>query len=189
MAERALTVAEFLARPEVDPPEEYVDGAVVQKPPLAERERWLRSDLATLLFGWARASRQGAVAAGVRCVLAGNVFVPDVVYLTPGRVAVDEPDAGAALALPPDLAVEICPAAVDPAWVAAKVAGYLAHGVRLAWLVDAGAEAVTVFAPGREPTTLGRGQVREAPYLLPEFYVQLDDLFDVLHEDERETTG
>ena len=56
MGDSRPAVEAFLARPETDPPEEYVDGVVIRKPALAERERWLRSDLATLLFGWARAS-------------------------------------------------------------------------------------------------------------------------------------
>lgn len=184
MAETRLTLAAFLARPETDPPEEYVDGMVVQKPPLAERERWLRSDLATLLFGWARASHQGAAAQGVRCVLGEDVYVPDVVYVAPERLRGRQPVQGA-LDEPPDLAVEVCPAAVDPAWVAAKVARYLTGGVRLAWLVDPAEETVTVSTPRREPVALGRGMVLEGGDVLPGFYVHLDDLFDTLLEEER----
>jgi Uma2 family endonuclease len=160
---------------------------VLQKPPLAERERWLRSDLATLLFGWARASRQGAVAEGVRCIVAGSVYVPDIVYLTPPRLAAREGAPGAALAVPPDLAVEICPAAIDPAWAAHRVALYVASGTPLAWLVDAGQESLTVYAATREPRTLVRGEILEAEDVLPGFYVHLDDLFETLLGDERES--
>ncbi|HLH23919.1 MAG TPA: Uma2 family endonuclease [Chloroflexota bacterium] len=187
MAQTGVSLAEFLARPETDPPEEYVDGAVVRKPPLAERERWLRSDLATLLFGWARASHQGAAALAVRCVLGGDVYVPDVEYIAPGRLPASE-TAGGALSQPPDLAVEICPATVDPAWVAAKVARYLACGVRCAWLVDPAEETVAVYGPGAAPVTLGRGEVLEGGALLPGFYVHLDDLFDTLQEEPRESS-
>src|SRR4051794_3996822 len=105
MAEARLTLAEFLARPATDPPEELVGGVVARKPALAEREQWLRSDLATLLFGWARASRQGAAALAIRCALGPDVCVPDVAYVGPGRLASFGPSGGL-LTEPPDLAVE-----------------------------------------------------------------------------------
>ncbi|HZR98819.1 MAG TPA: Uma2 family endonuclease [Chloroflexota bacterium] len=187
MTETRLSLAAFLARPESDPPEEYVNGVVVRKPPLAEPERWLRSDLATLLFGWARASHQGAAAQAVRCVLGGDVYVPDVVYVTPERLRVREPTSGA-LVEPPDLAVEICPAAVDPAWVEQKIARYVARGVRLAWLVDPAEESVRVSGADRAPVTLGRGVVLEGGEVLPGFYVHLDDLFDTLLEEARQSS-
>lgn len=182
-----MTREEFLARPPSDPPEELVDGAVVVRAPLAEPERWLRSDLATLLFGWARASHQGAVAMGARCLLGPDVYVPDVSYLAPGRQTAARGASEGALAEPPDLIVEVCPATVDPAGVRERVARYLACGVREAWLVDTGEESVTVFAAARAPITLGRGAVLESGDLLPGFYVHLDDLFDTLLEEARES--
>jgi Uma2 family endonuclease len=184
----SLTLDEFLARPLGDPPEEYRDGTAVPKPALAAPERWLRSDLATLLFGWARASQQGAVAATTPCAFAGAVYVPDVVYFVPGRLDALATAAGSAIRLPPDLAVDVCPSAVDPAWFAARANELLAGGVRQAWVVDAGAETVTVFAAGAEPRVLGRDAVLEAPALLPSFYVHLDDLFEVLAEEAAEAS-
>ncbi len=185
MAQTDPALAAFLARPVTDPPEEFVAGVVRQKPALAECERWLRNDLATLLFGWARASHQGAAALAIRWIDGADVHVPDAVYVTPGRLAAHA--ASAALDQPPDLAVEICPATVDPAWVADKLTGYLAHGVRLTWLVDVAEETVTVQAAGEEAVTLGRGAILEGGDLLPGFYVHLDDLFDTLLEAESES--
>jgi Uma2 family endonuclease len=139
-----------------------------------------------LLFGWARASHQGAVAVGARCILGSDVCVPDVSYLAPGRQDVAR-GGGSALVEPPDLVVEVCPATVDPAWVRERLARYLARGVRQAWLVDTGDETVTVFGAEREPVTLGRGAVLEGGDLLPGFYVHLDDLFDTLLEEAHES--
>src|SRR6476469_3811569 len=102
MTDTGLTLEGFLARPHIEPPEEYLGGAVIVKPALSEPERWLRSDLATLLFGWARASHQGATALALRCVLDSNVYVPDVVYVVPERLSALVPPAGA-LTAPPDL--------------------------------------------------------------------------------------
>jgi Uma2 family endonuclease len=186
MAEARLTLAEFLARPATDPAEEFVGGIVVPKPALAEREQWLRSDLATLLFGWARASREGAAALSVRCALGPDVYVPDVAYVAPGRLANLSPSAGM-LTVPPDLAIEICPASIDPAWFARRLDRYLAHGVRLGWLVDAAEQTVTVSEPAQQPVTLGRGSVLEGSDVLPGFYVHLDDLFDTLAEEAYES--
>ncbi len=180
------SLAAFLARPAADPPEELRDGVVVRRPALAAPERWLRSDLATLLYGWARAAGQGAVATAWACVCGEAVLVPDVVYFAPGRAPERAPDAGATVALP-DLAVEVCGTAVDPAWHAAHVAAYLAAGVRLAWLVDAAERTVTVFGPQAEPVTLDRDAVLEAPAVLPGFFVHLADLFAALDESERES--
>ena len=182
-----LALETFLARPERDPPEEYRDGGIVAKPALATEERWLRSDLATLLFGWARASGQGAVAATTRCAFRGAVYVPDVAYFAPERRPTGVAAATAAIILAPDLVADVCPAAVDPAWYAERAAELLARGVRQVWVVDGAAETVTVFAPGAGPVTATRDDVLEAPDLLPGFYVHLDDLFETLAEEERES--
>jgi Uma2 family endonuclease len=187
MADTGLTLAAFLARPPTDPPEEYVAGAVRTKPALSEPERWLRSDLATLLFGWARASHQGAAALAPRCVLGADVYVPDAAYLLPARLGALDPRGGA-LTVPPDLVIEICPATVDPAWFVARVTRYEAHGVGVVWLVDTGEETLTVHSKGAAPLTLARGAVLEGGDLLPGFYVHLDDLFDTLLEEGREST-
>ena len=177
------TLAEFLTWPETDPPSEYLDGVVIQRPALLGRERWLRSDLATLLFGWARVSHQGAVATEVRCTFGGRSYVPDVVYFAPERLPRGQPKA-AGIELAPDFAAEICPSAVDPAWVAEKLAHYVAHGVRLAWLVDPAEETVTVYRPASPPTPLRRGAVLEGGDVLPRFHLVVDDLFDILEEEE-----
>ena len=186
MAEARPTLAEFLTWPETDPPCEYLDGAVVQKPPLQARERWLRSDLATLLYGWARASRQGAVASEMRCTFGGRSYVPDVVYFSPERLAAGQPAADQLGRGAPDFAIEVCPDAVDPAWVGEKLAHYVANGVRLAWLVDPTQETVTVYRPASAPTPLGRGALLEDEDVLPRFYLHVDDLFDVLLEEEEQ---
>ncbi len=183
MAGSELTLEGFLALPERDPPLEYIDGRVIEKPLLVGRESWLRADLAALLYGWARASRQGAAASGVRCTLGGNSYVPDVVYFAPERVPVTGTSAGA-----PDFALEVCPSAVDPGWVAAKAAHYVANGVRVAWLVDPTEETVTVFRPESAPAVLGRGALLEAEDVLPRFYLHVDDLFDVLLEEDEDHT-
>ena len=175
----APTLAEFLTRPESDPPTEYVDGRIVEKPPLMGTELWLRADLTALLYGWARAANQGAVAALTRCTFGGASFVPDLIYLAPERRA--EP--ASTLTLAPDFAVEVCPSSVDPAWVGHKLEHYVAHGVRLAWLVDPAERTVTVYQSGQEPTTLHGGDMLDGGEVLPRFFLFLDDLFEVLDEE------
>jgi Uma2 family endonuclease len=173
----SMTLAEFLARPETEPPLEYIEGAVVEKPPLRGHALWLRADLATLLYGWARASRQGAVASGVRCTLGERSYVLDIAYFSPARLVAGQPQGA------PDLAIEICPEDVDPAWVEAKLLHCVAHGVRLAWLIDPLDTTVTVYRPGCAPVRQGRGDRLEADDILPGFYLYVDDLFAVLEED------
>jgi Uma2 family endonuclease len=182
-----LTLQAFLARPEGDPPEEYRAGEIVPKPALAPQERWLGADLGTLLFGWARASGQGAVAAATRCVIGGAVYVPDVAYFTPDHRPIGATGPTPAIVRAPDLVADVCPGSVDPAWYAERAAELLDRGVRQVWVLDAAAETVTVFALGAEPTTLARDDLLEAPDLLPGFYVHLDDLFETLAEEERES--
>jgi Uma2 family endonuclease len=176
-----VTLEEFLAAPETEPRREYVAGQVVERPALAERERWLRADLATLLYGWARAMGRGAVATEVRCTFGGGSYVPDIVYFAerPAEAA-GGPVAG--LHTAPDFVVEICPAAVDPAWFAPRMAAYVAHAVRLAWLIDPGEQVVTVYAPGAAPRLVTAGEMLEGGAVLPGFYLYVDDLFAVLEE-------
>ncbi len=177
----APSLAEFLTWPESEPPSEYVGGRVVEKPALAGRELWLRADLTALLYGWARASHLGAVAALVRCTFGGGSYVPDVVYYAPER---RPEEAAGSLAAPPDLVVEVCPSTVDPAWVGQKLAREVADGVRLAWLIDPAERTATVYQPGAPPRLLRGGEMLDGGEVLPRFYLFLDDLFDVLDEEE-----
>jgi Uma2 family endonuclease len=176
------SLAEFLTWPESDPPSEYLDGRVVEKPPPVGPELWLRADLAALLYGWARASHLGAVASLVRCTFGGASLVPDLVYFSPERLPAG-PAEGIGITVAPDLAVEICPSTVDPAWVGQKLAHGVAHGVRLAWLVDPAERSATVYRPGAPPITLRSGGMLDGGEVLPRFFLFLDDLFEVLDEE------
>jgi len=177
-----VTLEEFLAQPETTPPREYVAGQVVERPALAERERWLRADLATLLYGWARTTGRGAVATEVRCTFGGGSYVPDVVYFA--ERPAEGAGSAAGLVATPDFVAEICPAAVDPAWFAARMAEYVAHAVRLAWLIDPAEQVVTVYAPGEGPQRVTAGGMLDGGAVLPGFFLYVDDLFAVLEEEE-----
>jgi Uma2 family endonuclease len=177
------TLAEFLACPESDPPSEFVDGRVVERPPPTGPELWLRADLTALLYGWARASHLGAVAAVVRCTFGGNSYLPDLVYYAPEHRPAGSADAVGALTTPPDFVAEICPSSVDLAWVGHKLARMVADGVRLAWLIDPAERTATVYRPGQAPLALRSGGMLDGADVLPRFYVFLDDLFEVLDEE------
>ena len=78
----------------------------------------------------------------------------------------------------PDLVVEVVSCWDAPAHLDAKVAFYLASGVRLVWVADPPGELVTVHAAGAQPRVLQAGDVLDGGDVLPGFAVPIADLFD-----------
>lgn len=112
-----------------------------------------------------------------------TVRAPDVAFVAAGRL----PAAGVSwrgfLELAPDLAVEIRSPSDRTRGSRAKVAEYLAAGVRAVWTVDPPRRSVTVHAPGAAPRVLAEGDVLEGGDVVPGFRCTVAELFEGLARD------
>ncbi len=79
----------------------------------------------------------------------------------------------------PDLAVEVLSPSNSPAEIHAKVADYLAAGTRLVWVVDPETKTVAVYRDLLTPRTLEAIDTLAGEEILPDFRVEVADLFEV----------
>jgi Uma2 family endonuclease len=79
--------------------------------------------------------------------------------------------------IPPDLVVEVTSPSDRPAQVDAKIAEWLAFGVRAVWQVDPDRRTVAVHRTGQSPVTLGTNGELDGGDILPGFRCRVADIF------------
>ena len=160
---------------------ELVDGVLVEKA-MGFRESLLAGALIEALRSFVRRHNLGLVTApdGMMRLAAGLVRVPDVAFISWGRLPERRVPAMPILDLAPDLAVEMLSAGNTAGEMARKRREYFAAGVRLVWLVDPEARTVAVYTDPRSSTLLRHGDMLSGGAVLPGFSLSLKELFDEL---------
>lgn len=165
----ALTLDEFLLLPETEPGSEFIDGEVVQKT-MPTWDHGLIQRLLSFVFTlYLRAQPAGDAGSEIRCIFGppgrARTYIPDYVFVIRERLqAGGEPFRGA-----PDLAVEILSPDDRMPRVMRKLRFYLAHGVRLVWLLDPERRTVTVFHPSGAVAVLTDEDMLDGGDVLPGF--------------------
>ncbi|OLE71345.1 MAG: hypothetical protein AUI36_02725 [Cyanobacteria bacterium 13_1_40CM_2_61_4] len=182
--EKGLTLEQFLRLPEKKPALEYDDGVVTQKVSPRFRHARLQGELTTLInqFGWQR--KLALALPELRTTYDRRSTVPDVaVYVwdrigrTPDGQYVDE------YFTPPDLAIEIASPDQSATSLVGKCMWYVAHGVRVALLVDPDDLTVLLFRPNAVPQPLRGDDAIDVADVLPGFELRAAELFAVLKAD------
>lgn len=181
-----LTLEEFLALPEEKPALEFIDGLVTQKPMPGGHHSALRTDFMMRIGEFARPRRLAMVFPEVTCVYDGAATVPDISVCRWERIPVDARGRIADEYLDvPDLAIEITTPERGVEAAAHRCEWYLAHGIRIAVLVDAQGESVRIFRPGQPPQTLHNQDRIDLDEVLPGFELTVADLFQALYFGKR----
>lgn len=164
-----LTLAEFLALPETEPASELIDGEVRQKPMPTWDRGVIQRLLSFVLTLYLQSHPIGEAGSEVRCIVgpAGGErpLVPDFIFVRADRLRRGEQHFHGA----PDLAVEILSPDDRMTVVMEKVRFYLAHGVRLVWLIDPDRRTVTVMAPPGTTRILTEDEMLDGGDVLPGF--------------------
>jgi Uma2 family endonuclease len=177
--EPRVSVEEFTRIPDDEHRYELVEGRVIRMSPPGSRHAVLTTRLAVLLFQHVEPRSLGAVMTSGGFWLAADpdtVREPDVAFVRQERI----PDAGVPQSFwpgAPDLAVEIVSPGDRSAEINAKVRDYLAHGVRLVWIVDPGRKAVTAHRPGSRPVVFRADDVLDAGDVIPGFRCSVRQIF------------
>lgn len=188
IAQRRMTLEEFLKLPEEKPALEFVDGAVTQKvSPNAPHGR-LQAKFAVLLDRSATPGRRAMVFTETRTSFrypsGARSLVPDIsVYLwdrvprTPrGRVAND-------LYVVPDIAIEIVSPGQTVKSQVEQCRWFIEQGASIGLVVNPRTDTITQLRPGTEPRLL-RGADRIDPNpVLPGFELTVQELFEALDLD------
>ena len=178
-----MTLDEFLALPETEPPSEFACGRIVEKPMPTWFHSRLAARLAALFEIYFMANDEGYVNVELRHASREErrAYVPDVSiarWERAPRTASQRREG--AIEQTPDVAIEIASPDDRPARIADKLAFYLRAGVPLVWIVDPDERTLTAYTPGRPPTVFGEADTADAAPVLSAFRLPLHDLFSVL---------
>lgn len=89
-ATKTITLSEFLAASETQPPSEYIGGRIIQKLMPQGKHSKLQGKLITAIKEVVEASHIALALPELRCTFGGRSIVPDVVMFTWERILLDE---------------------------------------------------------------------------------------------------
>jgi Uma2 family endonuclease len=182
-----LTVDEFLALPETEPPSELIGGEVVQKMAPTWNHGLLVARLIYLLETYAQGTKEADIVTEARHAARAEqtVYLPDINVTLRERLPRDlAVFSRGAMEVPPDLAIEVLSPDDRPGRVLERIEFYLRIGVRLVWIVDPDRETVTVCRPAEAPSIHRAPETIDALPVLGDFRLDLAGLFAVLHPSE-----
>jgi Uma2 family endonuclease len=158
---------------------ELVDGALVEKA-MGFRESALAMLLGQFLGIFVRARNLGLVTgeSGMMRLFQGLIRIPDVAFVSWGRVPGGRMPTQPVPHLAPDLAVEVLSEGNTPAEMLRKRREYFEAGVRLVWVVAPDARTVAVYtAPEQPSAVLREHETLTGGDVLPGFTLGLRELF------------
>lgn len=174
-----MTLKEFLALPETEPASEFACGEVFQKPMPTQKHSLMQTFLAMLITQFVLPTGLGRALTEWRCIFGPpgeeRTFVPDITYVARERLTEEDYLLG-----PPDIAIEILSPGQHAGRFADKILFYIAHGVKLVWVLDPIERTVRVHAPGAETRLLTADDTLDGGAVLPGFTIKLADLFAYL---------
>jgi Uma2 family endonuclease len=176
--ERALSLEEFLKRPETEPASEYVDGEVARKVSPKGKHSRLQGTIVQRINDFSEPTRLGLALPELRCTFAGRSLVFDVAFFQWRRIGFEPsgevPDD---FFLAPDLAVEIVSPGQRATDVGRKLSWCVKHGVTLGWLIQPRRRQVRVYRSGRACEILSARQMLRTGDVLPGYSCSVDELF------------
>ena len=158
---------------------ELIDGILVEKA-VGYLESVIAGDLLTDINIYSRRRKLGVVSgeAGMMRILANQIRLPDVAFVTHERLAAT-PDARRPVpSMAPDLAVEVLSDTNTKKEMAQKLRDYFAGGTRLVWYVDPPTRTVAVYHKAGEPSqVLTETDALDGEDVLPGFSLPVADVF------------
>ena len=184
-AKTRVSLIEFLAIPETEPPSELIDGEVVQKMAPSWSHSRLSIRLARVLDEYLEKSHEGEAHIELRHIWPAEerVYLPDINVTLRGRIPV-ELRRTRPIPIQPDFAIEVLSPDDQPGRLFERAAFYMRAGTSLLWFVDPDFETITVYRPEQSPTVHAAPAMLDARPVLSDFRLDLAALFAVLHEGE-----
>lgn len=158
---------------------ELIEGTLVEKP-VGYLESYVASILLMRLNAFVLSRGLGAVTgeAGLMRLAGGRVRMPDVAFVSSGRLPGGQVPTDPVPSLAPDLAAEVLSESNTPAEMEQKLREYFASGTRLVWFVDPRARTVAVYdAPAAPTRVLGEADALDGMDVVPGFVLPVADLF------------
>lgn len=180
---RRLTLDEFLALPEEEPPLEYFGGEVTQKVSPQTWHGLLQGEWYARLRRVTRPGRLALVIPEHRSTYGGQSTVPDLAVYLRDRIPRDARGRPVnRVFIPPDIAIEIVSPEQSRRLLDERCRWYVANGVLIVLLVDTDDETVREYRPDVEPHVLRGDDMLDLGDVLPGFTLVVAELFAVLTE-------
>ena len=130
-----MTVEQWADLPDEDVKTELVQGKLVEVARGSFAHNWTRDEISFQIHRYLRPNPIGETVAeqAVR-VTSENGRIPDAVYISSDRLSLIDPNRNA-LAVVPNLCVEVVSPSESAAYLRAKVHGYLDNGADTVWVV------------------------------------------------------
>lgn len=177
-----LSLEEFLALPETEPPSEYFDGEVVQKVSPNIPHSALAAWLASRFLEWS--ARQEPCLVGVEgrhmSRSHNKAYLPDVHVTKRSRLAGHETESP--MTVTPDVVVEVLSPEDRPSDVLRKVELYRELEVPAFLLVDPIERSIREYRAGSPSRTYAEGDSLDLSPVLPGLVLDLAELFAVIPE-------
>jgi Uma2 family endonuclease len=165
---------------------ELIDGVLVEKA-VATREGLYAAYLSRMIGNYAEEFDLGVILGGdspFRFRL-GLVRIPDVSFVTWGRIPGDEFPDDPISEIVPDLAVEVLSKSNTLAEIELKLDNFFDAGVRLAWVIDPKKERAKIYASRSRMQEIGPDAELLGGKVLPGFRLPLRDVFASIRRKKR----
>ena len=155
-------------------------GKVVTMPPGGAEHGHIIIRLGAALVTYAQKHKSGRVYDGQTGFRLGVdfCFEPDLAFVTTARIKLILPDKVKLFHGAPDLAVEVLSLSDSITKTEEKLGIFLAHGTRLAWMLDPKTKSVRVYRQNGGHEALRGERVLTGNSVLPGFRISLGRLFE-----------
>ncbi|NJM99553.1 MAG: Uma2 family endonuclease [Phormidesmis sp. RL_2_1] len=148
---RPMTLEAFLALPETEPPSDFIDGQIIQKPMPQGKHSTLQLEFSNVVNAVVRPNKIARAFPELRCICGENALVPDISVFTWEHLAIDDDgEIANVFSTPPDWMIEILSPKQRYPKVIKKIQCCLHHGTRMGWLIDPNDRAVLIHKPTQE---------------------------------------
>lgn len=164
---KLLTLEEFLALPETEPPSEYINGRIIQKPMPQGKHSSIQTELSTTINLQLKSRRIARAFSELRCTFGGRSIVPDVSVFIWTRIVRDENGEIANIfELSPNWTIEILSPDQNQTKVTKNILHCLDRGTEMGWLIDPDEKTVFVHQPKQQTLIF---DLPEQQILVPSF--------------------
>jgi Uma2 family endonuclease len=179
----ALTLEEFLQKPETKPASEYyLDGQIYQKPMPQGQHSRLQTCLSTAINQAGEPQKLALALTELRCTFAGQSIVPDIAVFEWQKIPLDKNGRIAnRFELAPDWIVEILSPEQSANKVIRKITFCLKNGTKLGYLIDPDDESITVFQPNQLPEVKDKQDILPVLNVLNSWKLTVKDVFSWLN--------
>jgi Uma2 family endonuclease len=181
---KQMTLAEFLVMPETKPVNEFIDGAIHQKPMPQGKHSIIQRELTFTVDRPLRDQKIARAFPELRCTFGDRSTVPDISVILWEHIPRNADGTVAnAFSIAPDWTIEILSPDQSQTKVVKNIMHCLKYGAQMGWLIDPDEQTVFVYQPRKEVEIFDEAHQQ---LLMPTFaaglQLRVGELFDWLAE-------